>query len=187
MLLTYSNLMNILDSIKNDLRKAIGKPKHRFRYFSMATCGLHGHIRQRILVLRDVADDFTLTAYTDSRSKKMMHIRENSEVSLLFFNSSKFIQVTMTANVRVEKDEETVLELWNRIKPRSRKDYITELPPGTIIQDPSEVGHQENIHYFTVLKLVPEKIEYVKLQKINHLRILFSRNGDSWDSCYLVP
>lgn len=179
--------MNILDSIKNELRKAVTKPKHRFRYFSMATCGIHGHVRQRMLVLRDVADDFTLTAYTDSRSKKMTHLRENSEVSLLFFNPSKFIQITMTARVQVDNNEETILNLWNRIKPRSRKDYITELPPGTMIQDPSEIEHQDNIHYFTVLRLIPEKIEYVKLQKINHLRILFCRENHTWSSTYLVP
>lgn len=179
--------MNILDSIKNDLIKATRKQRHRFRYFCMATCGIHGHVRQRMLVLREVADDLTLTAYTDSRSKKMTHIKENNEVSLLFFDPRRFVQINITAKVTIENDEKTVLELWNRIKPRSRKDYITELPPGTAIKDPSTLEHQDNVHYFTVLKLVPEKIEYVKLQKIHHLRILFVREGNSWNSNYLVP
>ncbi|UGU15028.1 pyridoxamine 5'-phosphate oxidase family protein [Sinomicrobium kalidii] len=179
--------MNILDSIKNDLRKATRKQRHRFRYFSMATCGIHGHVKQRMLVLRDVADDFTLTAYTDSRSKKITHIKENNEVSLLFFDPRRFVQICITATAATEKDENKVLDLWNQIKPRSRKDYITDIPPGTVIRDPSGVGHQDNVHYFTVLRLIPEKIEYVKLQKIHHLRILFVREGNSWNSDYLVP
>ncbi|MBC9795291.1 pyridoxamine 5'-phosphate oxidase family protein [Sinomicrobium weinanense] len=181
------NQQNMLDSIKNDLLKATRKQRHRFRYFSMATCGLHGHVRQRMLVLREVADDFTLTAYTDSRSKKITHIKENSEVSLLFFDPRRFVQISITAKAAIEKDEKTVLALWDQIKPRSRKDYITELPPGTVIPDPSGLEHQDNVHYFTVLRLFPEKIEYVKLQKIHHLRILFVREGNSWSSNYLVP
>ena len=69
----------------------------------------------------------------------------------------------------------------------SKKDYTTNRAPGTSIKNPDDVGYEPKENYFCPVKLIPNTIEYLRLKRPNHLRVLFSRNDIGWSGDFLVP
>ncbi|XLS30332.1 pyridoxamine 5'-phosphate oxidase family protein [Flavobacteriaceae bacterium M23B6Z8] len=174
-------------SIIKDLKGAVKHKKHAFRYFTLATADKDGVPRLRTVVLREVDDQFTITIYTDRRSEKINHIEDNRKVSMLFFDSSRLLQITIKATAfRVTNDRE-LHDIWEKIPPKSRKDYTTETAPGEAIKNPDEVDYLDQDHFFTALRLIPEEVEYLKLKRPVHIRARFTKEEDDWKGTYLVP
>ena len=83
----------LFQDLKEELNKGFTEKDHPFRFFTLGTVGLDKMARLRTVVLRNVAEDLTLTFYTDKRSKKIIHINENSKVSTLFYHPDKMMQL----------------------------------------------------------------------------------------------
>jgi hypothetical protein len=49
------------------------------------------------------------------------------------------------------------------------------------------VSYNSNENYFCPVKLIPNTIEYLSLNRPNHLRVLFSRTDTDWSGEFLVP
>ncbi len=177
----------IFSSIFNDLKNAIKTKDHPFRYFTMATTDISGTPRLRTLVLRDIDDQLNFTIYTDSRSKKITHIREQNKVSLLFMDSKRLIQLSIHAKAEMITDDNILKTIWEQIPQKSRRDYTTQLAPGKEIKDPDEIDFLENKHFFSAIKIIPHRIEFLRIQRPNHMRVLFKKEDTYWRGTYLVP
>lgn len=176
-----------VDDLKEELQHGATVKGHPFRYFTLGTVGLDRMARLRTVVLRKVSDDLKLIFYTDVRSKKIIHLKENNKVGLLFYHPKKLLQFKVEGLARVFKDEASNNEVWAAVDPRARKDYATTMAPGTELQDPDQVQYLEGRSNFCVVEVTPFKIEYLKLQHPHHLRIRFSFRDGKWNSDYLVP
>ncbi|WP_025742514.1 pyridoxamine 5'-phosphate oxidase family protein [Aquimarina pacifica] len=177
----------IFSSIRNSLNNAVKNPGHPFRYFTLATISNDGSPRMRTVVLRSIDDQLNLFFYTDKRSKKVKHIEQQDSIGLLFMDLEKNIQISMQASALVIYDEKVLNAIWQQIPEKSRKDYTSHLPPGTKITDPENVNYIEGQHFFTAIKLVPQRIEYLQLKKNNHIRVIFNKENDEWSGHFLVP
>ncbi|MCX2678422.1 pyridoxamine 5'-phosphate oxidase family protein [Galbibacter sp. EGI 63066] len=177
----------LFHTAKAALLKAAKENSHPFRYFTMATTGINNSPRLRTVVLRDVKDDLTISFYTDKRSKKVTHIRENNNVGLLFFDYSQMLQLKVDGIAYLEQDEKLIKKAWKQTKTEAKKDYTTDMAPGTKIKDPEMIERLESVNYFSIVHIIPKKIEYLQLKKTEHLRALFSREDDSWEGSFLVP
>ena len=175
------------EELKEELQRGASKKGHPFRYFTLGTVGLERLPRLRTIVLRRISEDLTLTFYTDRRSKKLIHIKENNKVSLLFYHPKKLMQLKVEGLARVIKDEAILKKYWSGVQTSSRKDYITSTAPGSSIDSPDAVEYLEDENYFCMVEVEPFKIEYLKLKRPNHLRIRFSKKEDQWISEFLVP
>lgn len=175
------------DEAKNELQKSLVKKGHPFRYFTLATVGLDKMARLRTVVLRKITPDLNLIFYTDHRSKKITHITENSTVSLLFYHPKLMLQLKVEGKAKIVRDKEVLKTYWNGIQPNSRKDYITQQPPGSALQSPDAVEYLDEENHFCIIEIEPFKIEYLKLKRPNHLRVRFSKDDDRWDGEFLVP
>lgn len=176
-----------LQEIKQELRAGVDKKDHPFRYFTLGTVGLEPISRQRTVVLREVEGDFTLLFYTDVRSKKIIHLTENNKVGLLFFHPKKLLQVRMEGLAYILKDEETLKKYWGGIQPQSRKDYTTVAAPGTALEHPDKLEYLNEENHFCIIKIVPHRMEYLKLKRPHHIRVQYSWEEDLWESEFLVP
>lgn len=178
----------ILKTVFSDLKHASKQKDHPYRYFTMSSCGLNGHIRQRTMVLRDVVDDTYLMAYTDRRSKKITHIKEHNEVSLLFFDRTTLTQIAIVARVEMERDASVLEKKWNTIPDYSRIDYIANDFPGTIINHPDDVEYNAKGENFSILYFVPEKIEFLQIKRPdNNLRTSFEKTEWGWEGNFITP
>lgn len=177
----------LLDSIFSELTMAAKKKEHPYRYFTMASCGFNGHVRQRTMVLRDVIDANFFVAFTDRRSKKMRHIKEHNEVSLLFFNPETLTQINVIAYVEIERDKEVLKKKWDKIPDYSKIDYIVSNEPGSIIEHPDAIEYKDHGGNFAMLYFIPEKIEILQIKRPNHVRSTYKKTNFGWEGAYITP
>lgn len=178
----------IWKQIESELEAATRNPGHPFRFATLATIGLEQVPRMRTVVLRDFDPErFQLTFYTDSRSKKMLHIKENNKVSLLLYRGDALIQLRLEGLAIPVRDENVLREHWKRVGVPAQRDYTTLCAPGTEIRSPDRVEYLEDEDFFSVVHIRPFKVEYLRLKRPNHIRVQFSKEQEDWRSDYLVP
>jgi pyridoxine/pyridoxamine 5'-phosphate oxidase len=178
-------LDQIFKDLKNEVKFGYLKKKHAYRYPSLASIE-EGKPVQRTVVLRDTTDDFDLIMYTDDRSDKIHHFEVNPKASLLFYNHRKLMQVKIEGVMKLIRSGKAYEDYWSRVQGKSQKDFITQHPPGTPIENPDQVDYKENEHHFCLLKLVPESIEYLQLKRPNHIRARFEKSSN-WKGQFLNP
>lgn len=173
--------------LQEELRKGATEKGHPFRYCTLATVGLDNIARLRTIVLRKATDELMLTFFTDKRSKKITHIKENKKVSLLFYHPEKLMQVRIEGLAMVNNDFKSRKLLWDAIPEASKKDYTTSESPGKEIKDPDVVDYLQDEDHFCVVEIYPFKIEYLKLKRPNHIRVRYSKENSDWEGQFLVP
>jgi len=173
--------------LQDELRQGTTLKGHPFRYCALATLGLEKMPRLRTIVLRKIDASLNLIFYTDTRSKKVLHIKENNRVSLLFYHPEKLLQIRIEGIATIIKDPNTLKEHRKNIQESSRKDYTTKTAPGSTISSPDAVEYLDDTDYFCMVNIEPFKIEYLKLKRPNHIRVRFSRKDALWESEFLVP
>ena len=69
----------------------------------------------------------------------------------------------------------------------SKRDYTTLAAPGSSIKSHEELEYLTKDHFLCVVNIEPHKIEYLKIEKPNHIRIRYSKDFDQWKGEYMVP
>lgn len=179
-------MQEILQICQNELTHGTVKRRHPFRYFSLATVS-EDSPRLRTVVLRKFLADFNLLFYTDTRSQKVAEFRDNPKVSALFYHPKKLLQVRVDGIISFVEDEKLLREYWNNIPENSRKDYITQLAPGTKRNQNKEVAYDADNPNFLALVIKAQQIEYLQLQRPSHQRVLFTKVDGEWQGQALVP
>ena len=178
---------SFFEELSTEIHNGVTERGHPFRFITMATVGNETVARLRTVVLREVSDDLGLTIYTDGRTEKMKHIADNNQVSFLLYHPEKMLQLKVEGTAQIITNKDRLNTTWQNIQPNSRKDYITQISPGSSIKNPDHVEYIENENYFTIIDIIPSKIEYLKLQRPNHIRALFTKIDDKWNGEFLVP
>ncbi|KPM31531.1 Pyridoxamine 5'-phosphate oxidase [Croceitalea dokdonensis DOKDO 023] len=176
----------ILQQIKSELVNGSVKKGHPFRYFTLGTLN-QDKPSLRTVVLRKTYPDLNLLFYTDKRSSKIQQIQNNAHVTALFYHPKKLLQIQIRAKAKVLDNPMEIRQHWNNVSPKAKKDYTTVLPPGIEIENPENVEYLEDDHHFCMVELIPLEIEYLRLQRPNHVRMLFNKNGDDWNGTFLNP
>jgi len=175
-----------LEEALRELVNGHAKKRHPFRYFVLST-NENGMPTQRTVVLRKTLEDQSLVIYTDKRTPKVKNLQKNSDFSALFYDTKKLLQIRIEGKAELITDIAEVAKYWHTVQAASRKDYTTKLAPGTPIENPEEVAYTSAENHFCPLKLVPHTLEYLRLQRPNHLRVLFSKIENDWSGEFLVP
>ena len=177
----------IFEDLKKELEIGLTEKDHPFRYCTLGTVGLDKMARLRTIVLRAINTNLKLTFFTDKCSKKIIHITENNKVSVLFYHPEKRIQLKIEGIGTVIKDPKILQDYWTTIPDHSKKEYTTSSAPGSIIKSNNEIEYLNEDNYFCIVNIEPHKIEYLKLDQQNHIRVRFSLKNDTWKGEYLVP
>lgn len=178
---------SFFSELRTELVHGATQKGHPFRYFTLGTIGLDKVPRLRTIVLRGVDEELTLTFYTDARSKKLIHLKENNRASALFYHQEKLMQLRIEGTAHIETDAQKIQALWTTVTPSARKDYTTHGAPGSSLETPDSLEYLKDENHFCVIRFRPAKIEYLKLQRPNHVRVQFSKSGQGWESEFLVP
>jgi pyridoxamine 5'-phosphate oxidase len=182
-------LHEILETLIHELHRGALDPKHPFRYLNLGTC-CKDFPEVRTVVLRKVDQDLNFYVFTDSRSEKVQAIQENSKVALHFYHPKKRVQIRIQAETEIHHQDELASESWKRVQGDAQKAYTSTLAPGRKIEYPEPAWQwPENMgdRFFAVLKFIPQSIEALQLDGLNHLRMRFSREEKDWKGAWLVP
>lgn len=177
----------LFQDLKDELNLGLTETNHPFKCFTLGTVGLDNIARLRTVVLRTISDDLMLTFYTDKRSKKVRHITENNKVSLLFYHPVKMIQIKIEGVATIEKDQEKLKDLWKATPEHSKRDYTTLAAPGSSLKSYEDLEYLNKDHFLCIVHIEPRKIEYLKIEKPNHIRVRYSKDFNQWKGEYLVP
>jgi pyridoxine/pyridoxamine 5'-phosphate oxidase len=178
---------SFFEELSKEILNGVEERGHPFRFITMATVGNETIARLRTVVLRHVSKDLQLTIYTDSRSQKINHIKENNQVSLLLYHPEKLLQLKIEGVAKIVSDTEKLKTYWTAIPENNRKDYITTISPGNNITNPDQIEYIKDENYFVMIDITPTKIEYLNLKRPNHIRIEFKKANNAWKGTFLVP
>ena len=180
-------MQSIFEEILSELQNGAKDREHPYHYFTIATLGVDKFARLRLVALRNVSNDLKLTFFTDKRSKKVLHIKENPRVSLLFYHPEKLLQLRIEGMATINSDQFQIQKTWETIGNEARKDYLTTEAPGTTITNPESVEYLKDGDYFSIVDIEPLRIERLKLNTEGHRKTKFNKKGDKWTSEHLVP
>jgi len=178
---------SIFNEIKAELREGISNTNHPFKFGVLGTVDAANAPKLRTVVLRNVSNELTFSFYTDERSNKINHIQQNNKVSLLFYHPKKLLQLKIEGTAVIKNEEKSKQKTWAVLHPNAKKDYTTHLAPGSFIDNPNELAYLTSNHFFIAIDIIPETIEYLKIEKPHHTRVLFTKEKDTWKSNFLVP
>jgi pyridoxine/pyridoxamine 5'-phosphate oxidase len=177
----------LFEQLKSELVNGCSKKGHPFRYFTFATNDKNNIPQQRTVVLRKVNPELELLFYTDRRSNKIEQLLANNTVSALFYHPKKLLQLKIEGTAKIINDAKIIKSLWSGIPLKSRKDYTTQYAPGSLLKNPDEVDYLSDENHFCIVRIIPRKIEYLRLKRPNHIRAVFKKENTNWNSDFLVP
>ncbi len=177
----------IFEQLKNELLNGVKKKGHPFRYFTLGSVDIHNRPQLRTVVLREVTDSLELLFFTDHRSQKIHQIRQNPWVSGLFYHPDSRIQLQVQGTALIVENKETIAHYWGKVPKASVKEYTTAKAPGSALQKADDVDYLRESSHFCIVKMVLDSIAYLKLNDPNHIRVHYTKVGDSWKHQFLVP
>ncbi len=169
------------------LKAGVNTHGHPFRYAVLGTTGLHNEPQLRTVVLREVSDKFVFRIFTDSRSNKIKQLVKNNQVSLLFYHAEEMLQATINGKAKIITDPEVIQSYWSGIGPNAQKDYTTDKAPGSEIKNAQSISYLTDHHHFSIIDVTTSSMQYLKLNRKQHLKIQFTKVDANWQGTLLVP
>jgi len=180
-------LTELFEELTQELRGAMVKRKHPFKYITLTTVGDTGMPRSRTVVLREVDESLNGIIFTDARTVKVEQLKRNPNACILAYHPKKMLQLRLNGRLIPINSDSERKRLFHKVSGNSLKDYTTTQIPGSTISNPDEVEYgSRDKNHFLPLRFEPETIEYLRLKRPNHLRALFSKENH-WKGQWLVP
>ena len=195
-----SALEDVLLSSWRMLHKGVGNFRHPFhRAVFSTTRGDKPELRS--VILRGFSEkDRILIFHCDVRSAKVTHIRENPNVSCLFYHPKKWLQLRLSGTATVHTDDKTAETQWEKVKLPNRINYSTDSVPGSPtekpVSGPSDVlreGVSKLLEYpqarqnFAVIVCRFDDLDWLHLKLTGHSRAKFHWQDDRLDASWIVP
>lgn len=182
-------LEQVFRSVRSELIRGALDKKHPYRYMVMSTLGTEG-IAARYVVLRKVDEDLNLYFYTDSRTGKISQLKENNGCTLLGYHPSKKAQLRLNGRASIHCQDELAQEHWKNVQGKAQKAYNPEIAPGKSLSHPTEAHTWPEVmtdQYFAVIVVSPFSMEVLQLDKLEHTRAQFDREGKVWNHQWIAP
>lgn len=190
----------ILSSIWEMLIDGAEKSKSDFHLGFICT-SKNDKPKSRTVVLRKVDQlKNTLLFHTDNRSGKIDEIKNNPNISWLFYSNDNKIQLRLEGNAAVHQNGDLFEQQWDNSKLISRKCYLINDDPGSSINDhydylersltegvPTEEQSEMGKINFAVVETKIDSIEWLHLKGSGHLRAKFILDKDRFKGEWLVP
>lgn len=191
----FSNFFSDLDKgelkIWDLLAQGVVNKKSKFHTPTLST--VNGNmINSRTIILRKV-DNKTkmLFFYSDSRSRKVLNIIQNNNVTLHLYEPRFKLQVQLYGNAKVENNSEKTKNIWSSLNSFSKKNYLSALSPGEKIDSLDNLkyntNNEEAYSNFSLIYIKVTKLECLQLSDIKNIRVEFVYTESSNKKYYMVP
>lgn len=192
-------LPEIESSIWQELTNAVESRSH-WRFPVLATTH-NGEPRARTIVLRSVdLESRNLVFHTDARSPKVDQLNSNADVSLVFYDHDRLVQLAVAGHATLHFDDAVANQQWTATPPSSRRAYLGAFVPGTPTAEPEAnlptefVGRvpeaselQPARVNFAVIVVDVESIDWLKLDRSSNLRARFSYATEPSSMTWVAP
>ena len=191
----FTNFFSDLDKgelkIWDLLAQGVVNKKSKFHTPTLST--VNGNmINSRTIILRKV-DNKTkmLFFYSDSRSRKVLNIIQNNNVTVHLYEPRFKLQVQLYGYAKIENNSEKTKNIWSSLNSFSKKNYLSALSPGEKINSLDDLKYnadnEEAFYNFSLIKFKVSKLECLQLSDIKNIRVEFFYTESSDKKYYLVP
>ena len=179
------NSTQIIELEYKELENGIHDGKHEYHCFYISTIQLHAP-QIRTVVLRSLDKEKNNIAFhSDLRSNKIKEIRSNNNVSALFYDKKRRIQIRLQGKAFIEENSYKLKKIWSSMRRESKLCYMGPFAPGEkldhfqpnlpIHNGQSITPENDMIGYKNFCRVTTniEKLDWLKLDHRGHRRILF--------------
>lgn len=191
----FTNFFSDLDKgelkIWDLLAQGVVNKKSKFHTPTLST--VNGNmINSRTIILRKV-DNKTkmLFFYSDSRSRKVLNIIQNNNVTVHLYEPRFKLQVQLYGHAKIENNSEKTKNIWSSLNSFSKKNYLSALSPGEKIDSLNNlkynIDNEEAYTNFSLIYFKVSKLECLQLSDIKNIRVEFVYTESSNKKYYIVP
>ncbi|MEO0815775.1 MAG: pyridoxamine 5'-phosphate oxidase family protein [Pseudomonadota bacterium] len=182
------DLAAVAQSCLDALTRAAHDKKSPLRWPVLISAGVNEGAEGRVVVLRGF--DRTrrrVEIWTDRRSGKVMELRSDPFVSLLFFERAKMIQMRAKGRAEIVTDGEGWEKAFERANHASLDDYTTTSAPGDALNE-ADISRQISLaqETFTQILIEIDRIDWLHLSRDGHRRAFLDWRPDS-DHSWRIP
>ena len=191
----FTNFFSDLDKgefkIWDLLAQGVVNKKSKFHTPTIST--INGHmINSRTIILRKVDKETKmLFFYSDSRSRKVLNIKQNDNVTVHLYEPRFKLQVQFYGHANIENKTEKTRCIWNNLNNFSKKNYLSELSPGEKINSLDDLKYNEDneeaFYNFSLISFKVSKLECLQLSDVKNIRVAFVYNKNADKKYYMVP
>lgn len=179
----------LFEMARSELIRSNVDKRHPFRLFTLATTDhKNGNAKIRTVVKRKYLEDKSILFYTDSRSDKILDVKENPSAAALFYHPRKKLQLRIQCQAILKSPNSKLYKEHKKNIQQSpaERDYSSKLPPGSPIQEDIEIEYSGRLN-FSLVELQLYEMEVLKLGRKGHSRYRYTRISDQWNAEKLVP
>ena len=175
----------IIKSEWKNINLGIQKAKHDYHSFVFSTV-LKNSPNSRTVILRDFDENKpAIWFHSDRRSKKILHLEENENVSALFYDKSRKVQLRINGIANIEEDIEHNKKIWDSMRPESKLCYmgpyapsqkINQFEPNTLKKSAHDLDKEDEhlgLSRFCRIRITIKKLDWLKLDYKGHQRLEF--------------
>ena len=179
----YNNLDLTLKEVKYLLTRGIKDRKSCFHYTVLSTINNDSHESRTVILRSFNEENFELNIHSDLRSEKINQIIKNKNISCLFYNDKKKIQIRINGQAEIEKSYKPS---WEKLTNWSKRCYLSTAKPGIEITEPSsgfpdkfindppnDTDSIKGLKNFSVIRIIISRIEWLYLASQGHRRAIF--------------
>ena len=190
----YKTLDETLEASIKILKDAIENRRNLFHTPVLSTFS-DSKINSRVIVLRGFDPvKRTLRIHTDSRSRKIKDISENSDATLLGYDPDLKIQLKLNGSIDIHYQDNIADLAWKDSQEMSKVCYSISESPGNEIDDPGNYDvDSENINInegyknFAVINFHFNSLEFLYLRSSGHRRSIHVWETEELRSNWMVP
>ena len=180
----YDCLEETKKEIFSLLFQGVKKRKSNFHNLVLSTTGLDNKPNSRVVILRNFSpEEISINIHSDLRANKITEIQKNKNVSLVFYDDNKKIQLRVRGEAKLLESSK---KSWIKLSNWSRRCYLAKDNPGSESNFPT-AGFPENYKSeaptteeselgqknFSVIRVFVDEIEWLFLASQGHRRALF--------------
>ena len=175
----------IIKSEWENINLGIQKAKHDYHSFVFSTVSKNSP-DSRTVILRDFDEHKpAIWFHSDRRSKKILYLKENKNVSALFYDKSRKIQLRINGIADIEEDIEHNKKIWDSMRPESKLCYmgpyapsqkINHFEPNTLKKSAHDLDKKDEhlgLSRFCRIRITIKKLDWLKLDYKGHQRLEF--------------
>ena len=190
----YETLEETLEASMTILEDAIENRRNLFHTPVLSTIS-DSKINSRVIVLRGFdPEKRALRIHTDSRSRKIKDISENSDATLLGYDPALKIQLKLHGSIDIHYQDNIADLAWRDSQEMSKVCYSISESPGKEIDDPGKYDvDSENINLnegyknFAVINFHFNSLEFLYLRSSGHRRSIHVWETEELRSNWMVP
>ena len=183
--MSENNLPSWRQELKSARKKEGKAPSNR--WIQLATININNKPRLRTVVFRGWKEDNSMLIFTDKRSEKVEHIKNNpnSEILWFFFKSKTQFRFKGRMNELLDNSY-----FWETLSEKSKLTWFWEYPGHKLSKElKTDNLITTNLHKpenFAVLQFQIQSVDLLKLEQPIHKRYLWEKDN-KWKKIEINP